>query len=267
MQGSTRYLAVLAAGIFAGSAIGCGGGGSGTTTTTTQTQTPATPAIASLSPASVIVGSPDTTLTVSGSGFVPGTEITWQGGQVPTLYLSSTSLQTDLPASDLTTAGTYQVAVEDPADIGGATSSSVPFTISNQTSSGGLTFVNTAANDLAWDPVNQVIYLSLPSAAGANGNAVQVLNPATGILGTNVFAGSEPDLLAVSGSSQYLYVALDGSSSLQRFNLPALTTDINISFGPASFYGPYLAMDVEASPAADSTVAFVHPAAQSGVPG
>lgn len=259
MRASTRHLMVLAAAVFAGSAMGCGGSGSGTTTTTTttQNQNPGTPAIASLSPASVSVGSPDTTLTVSGSNFVPGSEITWQGNAVATLYLSSTSLQTDLPASDLTTAGTYQVAVEDPTDVGGDKSSSVSFTISNQTSPNGVTFINLAANDLAWDPVNQVIYLSVPSVAGANGNSVQVLNPSTGILGTNVFAGSEPDLLAVSETSQYLYVALDGSSSLQRFKLPALTTDINISFGVAGFDGPYVAMDVEASPAADGTVAFV----------
>lgn len=255
MRGSARHLVAIAAGLLAGSAMSCGGGGS--SATTTQTQNPGTPVLTSLSPTSVSVGSSDLTLTVSGSNFVPGTEITWQGNEMPTLYVSSTSLQADLPASDLTTAGTYQVAVEDPMDLGGKNSSGLPFTISNQTSTSGLTFVNVVANDLAWDPVNQIIYLSLPSVAGANGNSVQVLDPSTGALGTNVFAGSEPDLLVVSESSQYLYVALDGSSSLQRFNLPALTEDINISFGPASFYGPYLAMDVEPSPAADGTVAFV----------
>ncbi len=69
--------------------------------------------------------------------------------------------------------------------------------------------------------------------------------------------GSEPDLLALSTTSKYLYAGLDGSSSLQRFNLPALTKDINISFGPASFFGPYVAMDLQASPVSDGTVALV----------
>jgi uncharacterized protein (TIGR03437 family) len=121
------------------------------------------------------------------------------------------------------------------------------------------------------DPKYQTIYLSLPSLDGANGNAVQVYDPATGQLGANVFAGSEPDLLAVSATSQFLYVSLDGASIVQRLTLPILGQDIKIALGADSFFGSYIAADLQASPVADETVAVVlntpsvDPAEEGGV--
>jgi DNA-binding beta-propeller fold protein YncE len=74
----------------------------------------------------------------------------------------------------------------------------------------GITTVNLVVNSMAWDPVSQKIYLSLPSTDGAIGNAIQVLDPATGVLGANVFAGSEPTLPSISATSQYIYVGKTG---------------------------------------------------------
>ncbi len=131
--------------------------------------------------------------------------------------------------------------------------------------------VNLAANSVAWDPKYERLYLSLPSAVGANGNAVQVVEPATGALGANVFAGSEPNLLSVSPNSRYLYVGLDGASVVQMLTLPYLGTDIQIALGSNSIFGPYFAYDLQASPAADETVAVVRsvagvsPAEEGGV--
>lgn len=134
-----------------------------------------------------------------------------------------------------------------------------------------VTTINLPANSLAWDSKYQRLYLSLPSAAGANGNAVQVVEPTTGELGVNVFAGSEPNLLSVSPNSSYLYVGLDGASVVQRLTLPSLGTDIQIALGNNSAFGPYFASDLQASPAADETVAMVKsvagisPAEEGGV--
>jgi hypothetical protein len=44
---------------------------------------------------------------------------------------------------------------------------------------------------------------------------------------------------------------------MQRFVLPGLTTDINTSLGSDPFDGPFIAMDLQASPASDGTVAVV----------
>jgi virginiamycin B lyase len=90
------------------------------------------PQLTSLSPnmAAVASGSPFT-LTVNGSGFVAGASIQWTapGGATTTLtttLVSGSQLTATVPASLLTNIGTAQVAVLS----GGATSNSLPFTIS-----------------------------------------------------------------------------------------------------------------------------------------
>jgi uncharacterized protein (TIGR03437 family) len=134
----------------------------------------------------------------------------------------------------------------------------------------GILTINLPANSLAWDPNSQKFYLSLPSADGPNGNAVQVLDPVAGNLGANAFVGSEPDLLSVSANGQYLYVGLNGSSTVQRMTLPNLGLDIKIPLGSSSD-GAYYAGGLQASPTADGTVAIVRyastvsPAEEGGV--
>jgi hypothetical protein len=78
-----------------------------------------------------------------------------------------------------------------------------------------------------------------------------------GTLGALSFAGSEPDVLAVSANSKYLYVGLDGANNVQRMTLPNLGKDIAIPLGSDPLNGPYFGLDVKASPIADGTVAVV----------
>ncbi len=111
------------------------------------------------------------------------------------------------------------------------------------------------SNDLVSDPVNQVIYLSVPSVAGPSGNTISVLDPASGTITSSQFAGSEPNVIAISDDSQFLYAGIDGSSSVQRFTLPALSPDISYSLGSSSFYGPYYAFDLQVAPGAPHTTA------------
>src|SRR5438552_16300586 len=51
-----------------------------------------TPAIAQLSPNSVIAGGGSFTLSVSGSGFDPGSVVQWNGMALPTKFVSGTQL-------------------------------------------------------------------------------------------------------------------------------------------------------------------------------
>jgi hypothetical protein len=184
----------------------------------------------------------------------------WNNTALVTTYTNSTTLTAAVSAADLATAGTATITVVN-SPPGGGTSNGITFTIKSAAAR-GVTTVSVAANSLAWDPVNQVIYLSLPSADGPNGNTVQILNPSTGALGASAFVGSEPNLLSVSANSKYVYVSLNGASDVQRMTLPALGTDSKISFGASSFYGPYYAMDLQAAPNSDETVAVVR-----GTPG
>ncbi len=68
---------------------------------------------------------------------------------------------------------------------------------------------------------------------------------------------NDPSLLSVSENSKYLYVGLSGASTVQRMTLPGLATDIAIPLGSSSVGDPYNAMDVQAAPNSDETVAVV----------
>lgn len=247
----------LGAGLFI--LTGCGSGSSSTSNSGSGSggtkPTNPVPTLASFSPSSATAGSAALTITVKGTNFISTSAVKWNDTVLATTYSSATSLTATVDASYLVNAGTATITVVNP-NPGGGVSGGATFTI-NSASAGGVTTVDVAANSLAWDPLNQVIYLSLPSLDGANGNTVQILDPATGALGASAFAGSEPNLLSVSATSKYLYVSLNGSSNVQRMTLPNLGTDIEISLGPSSFYGPYFAMDMQAAPNSDDTVAVV----------
>jgi hypothetical protein len=226
-----------------------GGGNSGNAEFIINSTSNSEPTLTSISPVLVNAGSSGFLLTVTGTNFVPASVIQWNGASISTTYLSATELEAQIPSSDLTTAGTVEVTVLSSAP-GGGTSGGLTFTIAAQTM-----VVSQLANSLVWDATHQMIYLSVPSLSAANGNSLVALDPTTGVILSAEFAGSEPDMLAISDDDQYLYVALDGSSSVQRLTLPALTPDISYSLGAFSIYGPTFAADVQVAPGLPHTSA------------
>ena len=234
-----------------GGGTSSGGGTSAGATFTIQAPSNPVPTLTSVTPNTAPSGSSATTITATGSNFIASSAILWNGIALVTSYTNATTLTATVPVSDLTTPGIVAVAISNPGPGGGA-SNSVNFTIGN-----GAQVVTTLANDLVWDPVNQVIYLSLPSTDGVNGNSVQILDPNTAALGATASAGSEPNLLSVSATSQYLYVSQLGSSTVQALTLPDLGSSSTIQLGSDAVDGPFYAMDLQAAPNADGTVAVV----------
>lgn len=237
-------LCVVATGCMAA----CGGGGGSNLGGSESVSNPV-PAITSLSPSSTGAGGPNFTLTVNGSSFISSSTVEWNGSPLSSTFVSSSELQASVPASDVSAAGNAEVTVVNPAP-GGGTSNALAFSVEPPPA----TAVNQPANDIVWDPTQQVMYLSVPSSAGsATGNTISVLDPATGQLTLSVFAGSEPDVLAISDDSALLYVGLDGSSTVQRFALPTLATDISYPLGSNSSFGPYFALDLQVAPGSPRT--------------
>lgn len=95
--------------------------------TYTVTSLPA-PAVSALSPASIGAGSPDFTLTVTGSHFLAGSVVQWNGSPRPTTYASSTQLTAQISANDVASAGSFPVSVDNGAS-GGGVSPGVAFTV------------------------------------------------------------------------------------------------------------------------------------------
>ena len=97
------------------------GGGSSPAATLSVATPPSTPVITSISPTSIIAGSPATTVQISGTGFTTSTVAQLNGTAVPTAYLSLFSgsgttlvLLANLPASSLAVTGTASITVNTP---------------------------------------------------------------------------------------------------------------------------------------------------------
>jgi hypothetical protein len=227
-----------------------GGGSSGAAEFMISATSNPAPTLLSVNPPAVNAGSPGIVLTVNGSNFLPDSTIQWNGLPLATNYLSDVQLEAQIPASNLVTPGVANILVLNPSP-GGGTSTPLTFAINYQPMA-----VNQLANDMVWDAIHQVIYLSIPSLASSNGNTVAALNPISGNIQSAQFAGSEPDALAISDDGQYLYAGLDGSSSVQRFTLPSLLPDINYSLGAGPYpEGPYFGVDLQVAPGLPHTTA------------
>jgi hypothetical protein len=115
--------------------------------------------------------------------------------------------------------------------------------------------VTLATKDILVDTVAQTIYASVPGSAGASGNSVVTLDPASGTTGTPVFVGSEPDILALSGDRHFLYVGLDGEAAVRRFDTTTQTAGLRVPLGSGEFGSPVYAEDIEVIPGAPGTIA------------
>ena len=244
--------------------------GGGTSAGLTFTVKPPGPAITLLSPSSAVAGSAAFQLTVTGANFVPASIVQWNGSARTTTFVSSTSLQAAITPADIATAGAVNVTVSNPPANGGVSGPSTFFT---GTSGGGnfaVITINQAAQDIVYDPTHQQFYLSVTGTAATHPNTICIVNPATGTIPSSQAAGSNPHVLAISDDSQFLYAGIDGADKVQRFTLPALTTDISYSLGSNAF-GNYVALDLQVAPHAPHTTAVslantgVSPAAQGGI--
>ncbi len=74
-----------------------------------------------VSPSTATVGGQGFTITANGSGFTTGALILWNGAALNTTLVSSIQLTAPVPATDLATAGTVQVAVQIPGSSQSAT--------------------------------------------------------------------------------------------------------------------------------------------------
>lgn len=82
------------------------------------------PALSSVSPATVLAGSA-ATVTVTGTGFLPQTEVRVGGTPRPTVYVSPTALQVTLSAADLMVPAAVALTAVNPAPGGGASNVAV----------------------------------------------------------------------------------------------------------------------------------------------
>ena len=233
--------------------------GTANVTAVSSTSTPATSNALTVSiipppPPTVSFISPNTgpintaaTLNINGTGFTSSSTVTLNGTDIPPTYVSPTQITVKLPASAVRLPGNLQFTVTTPPP-GGGTSGALAYTA----------YVPIANNSMVLNPVSGLLYVTVPSSAGAPyGNTVVSVDPETGNLGTPIAVGSEPNRIAVTDDGKYLWVGLDGASAVRRVNLAAGTADLQFSIGGNNtgwYANPATVQAIAALPGSDTAV-------------
>ena len=131
------------------------------------------PTITSLSTMTVTAGSPTFTLTVTGGNFVSGATVLWNGSTRATTFMSGTQLTATILAADLTSVGTADVAVFNPAP-GGGTSTSLTFSIDSSPQTQGA-FAITESSPAVTVAHGQSVTTSLTLSSLQQGAAVSAV--------------------------------------------------------------------------------------------
>jgi len=204
------------------------------------------PVITGLSPDNKSVGSAGTNVTVNGSGFSTLSVVRWWGADRPTNFVNSTTLTVTISSSDLAALGSIPVSVFNPAP-GGGTSNNESFIIYQS--------ITLSTKDLVADRPNNKIYASVPFSAPALANSLTAIDPVTGALGGSVPIGLNPDKLAISGDSHFIYVALDGAGEVRTFDTVQQLERPKIVLGSDPQFGAYFAEDIAVAPGQSETIA------------
>ena len=109
--------------------------------------------------------------------------------------------------------------------------------------------INLSTNDLVYGGTTGKIYASVPSSAGSTGNSIAAIDPTTGLITSTTFIGSEPNKLAISDDGHSLYVSLDGSFSICRFDTVTNTPVLKFAVGVDPLFGRYSVGDLAVAPA------------------
>ena len=91
------------------------------------------PVLDSVSPATLSVGSPDTQIALSGSGFLPTSTVTLNSALLTSTFVSAAQILATVPAKDLNAAVTLTLTVANPAP-GGGSSNNASLTVETQSS-------------------------------------------------------------------------------------------------------------------------------------
>ncbi len=98
--------------------------GGGTSTAVTFTINNTLPTLVTLSQTSAIAGAAGFSLTVTGTNFVSGSTVDWNGAPLVTTFTSATQLIAAVPMADIATGGTATITIVTPAPGGGTSARS-----------------------------------------------------------------------------------------------------------------------------------------------
>jgi hypothetical protein len=197
-----------------------------------------------IAPRQIALGSPATTIVLTGTGFNPSSQVFWNGNSLQTTFVSSASVSAIVPAPLLAVAGDATVQIREQSCRDSrfceAVAGSIICTVG---SARKVVVVPGETTALAWDATHWLLFAVMQQPSG--GYVLATVDPQTGGVGAGVTVEGRSGL-SVSAGDQFIYVA--NTSSAKRYSLPGLTGAIVFS----NLNGPR----VVAAPNAPETAAF-----------
>jgi len=169
------------------------------------------PVLTTVSPTSITAGGVGFTLTVTGSGFVPGSSVQWNGMKLATTYVSATQLTALVPANDYATASSI---------------TGIPITVYNPTEGtpaqgGG---ASGAKNIIIDNPVPIATSLSPVSAVVGSALTNLIVNGSNFVSGSTVNWNGSPHLTTFVSANQ-LSILLSASDTATLGTVPVTVTN------------------------------------------
>jgi len=158
------------------------------------------PTITNISPASAIAGGAAFNLIVNGTNFVSGSTVSFSANARATTFVNATQLTAVILASDIASAGTFNVTVANP---GGETSNSVSFTVltAQQATQSIIDAVNPLFsqgvlnggqdNSLVSQLQHTITMMNAGKNAGAAGNLESFISEVNDLLSSGVLSPSQ----------------------------------------------------------------------------
>jgi hypothetical protein len=185
-------------------ASACGGGSSNAGGGTPPSNNPV-PTVTSLSPASLTAGATAQTLTITGTGFLSASTVTFNGASHAATYLSASQLTISLTTADLASAGSYPVVVTNPAPGGGA--------------SAPASFIVTTTNPIP------TISLLAPTSLAAGATAQTLTITGTGFLSASTVTFNGVSHAATYLSASQLTISLTTADLATAGSYPVVVTN------------------------------------------
>jgi hypothetical protein len=135
---------------------------------------------------------------------------------VPLAFSSSNPHVANVDAQGLVTAlSPGQTTIT--ARLGNITSNAVSITVND------VRVLSLSTNDVVYDPVSRKLYASVPNNSGTLPNTITIIDPESGSIVQSLKVGFDPGKLGISDNGEYLYVGLNGETSIQRVTLSTFT--------------------------------------------
>lgn len=210
--------------------------------------------LADVSPREIALGAPDTTITLTGSGFRSTKRVVWNNVPLATTLQSDTVLLATVPTSLLGLAQDVSVTLTDSR----CSQLCTDHVFSPQIVSVGLSTRKTIryCYDAAWDAVDSLFVVST-----LNLNSFATLDPGTGAY-VQIAANYGTPLLAVPDEGQFVYAfspqlwyARAGTIEAKRFSLPGLTGGVDLTGVPTTNSAGWPVQSLAPAPGTPTTVA------------